>query len=97
MTLEKVQSQASDRQATTGDMVAQCQQVVDEFVALQDNFEKMMKLTGTDNLASAMVKHRELMAQFADNLAKHHIACSQVAGVTDDKHSSGFEHSTHEH
>ncbi len=97
MALEKVPGQISDQQELTGDMAAQCQQVVDEFTALQDHFEVMMKLTDIGNLASEMVKHREMMVQFADDLSKHQEACRQMASVTEEKNSSGLGHSNHGH
>jgi hypothetical protein len=97
MNLEQVQGQASDRHDMTGDMAAQCQQVVDEYTALQDHFEMMMKLTDVEDLAPAMVKHREMMAQFAENLAKHQEACRLTANATNDNNAPGSEHSTHRH
>lgn len=97
MNLEKVKGQASDQSEMTDDMAAQCQQVVDEFTELQDHFEMMMKLTDVEDLAPAMVKHREMMTQFASDLAEHQDACRQMAGVMDDKSSSDSDHSNHGH
>ena len=97
MTLEKVQGQAGDQKEMTGSMAAQCQQLVDEFVALQNHFEMMVKLTETNDRASAMVKHHEMMAQFADDLAKHQVASHQMTGGTDDMNMSSSGHSTQGH
>lgn len=96
MALVKVQGKATDEQATD-DMAAQCQQIAEDFAALQDHFDMMMKLTDVGFLAEAMVKHQEMMTEFADNLAKHQEMCRLMVGETTGASTSGTSHSSHGH
>lgn len=96
MALEKVTGQSSEVQPTD-DMAVQCQQIFDEFTALQDHFDMMMKLTDVGYLAEAMVKHQEMMTKFAENLANHQRVCRKADSSVDDSRSSTDSHANHGH
>lgn len=96
MALVKVRGKNGNDQGTD-DMNAQFQQIVDEYAALQDHFDMMMKLTDVDYLAEAMVKHKEMMTQYADLLSKHQEMCRMIVGETTGASTSGASHSGHGH
>lgn len=96
MALVKVQGKAGSEQGTDG-ITAQCQQIADEFAVLQDHFEMMMKLSDVGFLAEAMVKHQEMMNQFADHLAKHQETCQLMAAGTTGPSAPSTSHSSHAH
>lgn len=96
MALVKVQGNAGSDQGID-DMNAQCQQIADEFAALQDHFEMMMKLSDVGLLAEAMVKHQEMMTEFADNLAKHQEMCRLMGGGATESSTPGASHSGNGH
>lgn len=97
MNLEKVKSSADSQDKLTGDMAAQCQQMVDEFVALQDHFDMMMKLIDVEDLGPAMVEHQKMMIQFAADLTEHQNYCHLMTGAKYEETSSRSGHSNHGH
>lgn len=97
MNLEKVQGSAGNQSDMTGNVAEQCQQMVEEFTALEDHFDMMMKLTDIDDLAQAMVEHRDMMGQVSGTLATHERQCRRIFGNPEDKSSSISGHSGHDH
>ena len=97
MALKKVEGKVDAQSDKIGDMAAQCQQLADEFVALQDHFELIMKITDVDELAPAMIKHGEMMAQFSKHLEKHLEMCRQMTSGTSDQRPDDTENSNHKH
>jgi len=97
MTLERVAGKVGEQSDTSADMAAQCQQLADEFGALQDHFDLMMKLTDVDDLAPAMIKHGEMMAQFSEHLEKHLKMCRKMTSGTSDEEPNDTVNSDHGH
>lgn len=97
MNLEKVQGTAGNQSEMTGDMAAQCQQMVEQFTALEDHFDMMMKLTNVEDLGPAMVKHQAMMTQFADHLASHKELCQQAKSPSNPSRTSHTGHSGFDH
>jgi hypothetical protein len=97
MNLEKVQGSAVNQSEMTGDIAAQCQQMVEEFSALEDHFDMMMKLTDVEDLGPAMVEHQKMMTQFADHLASHKEVCQQAKSPSNPSRTSHTGHSGFDH
>ncbi len=97
MTLKRVAGKVDEQSDTNGVMAAQCRQLADEFGALQDHFDLMMKLTDVDDLAPAMIKHGEMMTQFSEHLEKHLEMCRQMTNGTSDPGPDDKETSNHKH
>lgn len=96
MNLEKTGA-STEPSGMPHDLTAQCQRMIEDFTELEDHFEMMMKLTDIDDLAQAMVEHRDMLDQFSGVLAAHERQCRRMAGSTDEESSSGSEHSGHGH
>jgi hypothetical protein len=97
MNLKKVESKIDAQSDKIGDIAAQCQQLADEFAALQDHFDTMMKLTDVDDLSPAMIKHGEMMTQFSKHLEKHLEMCRQMTSGTSDQVPDDTGTSNHKH
>lgn len=97
MNLEKVQGSAGNQSDMIGNVAEQCQQMVDEFSALEDHFDMMMKLTDVEDLGPAMVEHQKMMIQFAADLTEHQNYCRQMTGAMYEEASSRSGHSNHGH
>lgn len=97
MNLIKVEGKAAEKSDANSDMAAQCRQLTAEFKGLQDHFDTMMKLTDVDDLAPAMIKHSEMMDQFAKHLEKHLEMCRQMSSGASGQKPDDTVTSIHKH
>lgn len=97
MTLQKTAVKDAEESNGMGEMAAQCQLLVDEFTALLDHFNSMMKLTEVDDLAPEMIKHGEMMALYSDRLENHLKMCRQMTSSTKNQVPNDTETSNHAH
>ncbi len=97
MNLIKIEGKTAEQPDANRDMAAQCRQLAMEFKGMQDHFDTMMKLTDVDDLAPAMIKHSEMLDQFAKHLEIHWEMCRQMPSDTSGQKPDGTEISNHKH